>query len=192
MSKSLTGAQLNWSVKEKECYAIVYALKRFEYLLRGRRFKLFTDHSSLLYLQSESSQKVIRWRLFVQDYDFELAYVKGQDNIVADQLSRLCPRAPAGPIPKLVQLAQLGQTSVAMPVITLTAQTSEEQQDQEDEEEGSDNEEHEEDAAGRVSAFVKNRPSRKQHKAIRAVHNSIAGHQGVENTLAKLKQQDER
>ena len=50
MSKSLTGAQLNWSVKEKECYAIVYALKVFEYLLRGRYFKLFTDHQNLLYL----------------------------------------------------------------------------------------------------------------------------------------------
>ena len=195
MSKSLTGAQLNWSVKEKECYTIVYALKRFEYLLRGRRFKLFTDHSNLLYLQSESSQKVIRWRLFVQDYDFELAYVKGQDNIVADQLSRLGPRAPAGPNPKLVQLVQLGQTSVAMPVITSTAPTPEEHHDQENQEDvkkGSDNEEHEDDAAGRVSSFVKNRPSRKQYKAIRAVHNSIAGHQGVENTMAKLKQQDLR
>ena len=77
MSKSLSGAQLNWSVKEKECFAIVWALKRFEYLLRGRHFKLFTDHSNLLYLQSESSQKVVRWRLFIQNYDFELAYVKG-------------------------------------------------------------------------------------------------------------------
>ena len=195
MSKTLTGAQLNWSVKEKECYAIVYALKRFEYLLRGRHFKLFTDHQNLLYLNSESSQKVIRWRFFVQDYDFELAHVKGQDNIVADQLSRLCPRAPAGPTPKLLQIAQLGQTSIAMPVITSTAPTPEASQGQEDQEEGEEglvNNEHEEDAAGRVSAFVKNEPTRKQYKAIRAVHNSIADHQGVENTMAKLKQQDQR
>ena len=59
MSKSLTGDQLNWSVKEKESYAIVYALKVFEYLLRGRHFQLFTDHQNLLYLNSQSSQKVI-------------------------------------------------------------------------------------------------------------------------------------
>ena len=44
MSKNLTAAQLNWSVKEKECFAIVYALRKFEYMLRGRTFKLFTDH----------------------------------------------------------------------------------------------------------------------------------------------------
>ena len=117
------------------------------------------------------------------------------DNIVADQLSRLCPRAPAGPTPKLIQIAQLGQTSLAMPVITSTAPTPKEsqgQEDQEDEKEGLDNNEHEEDVAGRVSSFVKNEPTRKQYKAIRAVRNSIAGHQGVENTMAKLKQQDQR
>ena len=92
MSKNLTGAQLNWSVKEKEYFAIVYALKKFEYLSGGRTLKLFTDHRNLLYLDSESSAK---------DYDCT-------QNIVADQLLRLCPIAPAGPMSKLTQLATLG------------------------------------------------------------------------------------
>ena len=87
--------------------------------------------------------------------------MKGQENIVADQLSRLCPRAPAGPTPKLIQLAQLGQTNVVMPVITSATEEGE-PQGQEDEVEGLANNEHEEDAAGRVSAFVKNEPTRKQ------------------------------
>ena len=134
--------------------------------------------------------------MFVQDYDFELAYVKRQENIVADQLCRLCPRAPAGPTPKLIQLAQLGQTSLAMPVITSAVPTqevneegeSQGQEDQENKEDGLVNNEHEEDAAGRV----KNEPTKKQYKAIRAVHNSIAGHQGVTNTMAKLKQKEKR
>ena len=52
--------------------------------------------------------------------------------------------------------------------------------------------EHEEDATGRVSSFVKNEPTKKQYNAIRAVHNSIAGHQGVTNTMAKLKQKEKR
>ena len=168
---------MNWSVKEKECYAIVYALKVFEYLLRGRHFQLFTDHQNLLYLNLQSSQKVIRWRLFVQDYDFELAHIAGVDNIVADQLSRLCPKAPAPPTPKLVQIAQLGQTTLDTPVTTLTALTIEEgeedqegPEDQEDEEEGSINHEHEIDEAGRVSTFVKNKPTKRQRRVIQAVH----------------------
>ena len=120
------------------------------------------------------------WRLFVQDYDFELAHVAGIDNIVADQLSRLCPRAPALPTPKLVQIAQLGH----MPVTTLTALTTEElqgEEDQEEEVEGFTNNEYEVDAAGRVSSFVQNEPTKRQYRVIQAVHNSIAGHQGVEN-----------
>ena len=99
LSKNLTGAQLNWSVKEKECFAIVYALKKFEYLLRGRTFKLFTDHRNLLYLDSESSAKVVRWRLAVQDYDFTLGHIAGEQNIVADQLSRLALKLQLAPRP---------------------------------------------------------------------------------------------
>ena len=91
-----------------------------------------------------------------------------------------------------------------MPVITSTAQTQEvndraqssdrvqsddraQSDDREDSEDGLVNDEHEEDAAGRVSSFVRIEPTKKQYKAIRSVHNSIAGHQGVESTLAKLK-----
>ena len=82
-----------------------------------------------------------------------------------------------------------------MPVTTLTALTTEELQeedDQEDEVEGFTNEVFEADEAGRVSSFVKNEPNKRQYGVIQAVHNSIAGHQGVENTLAKLKRRDER
>ena len=48
MSKSLSGAELRWSTIEKECYAIVYALKKFEYLIRDTHFTLRTDHRNLL------------------------------------------------------------------------------------------------------------------------------------------------
>ena len=119
MSKNLTCAQLNWSVKEKECFAIVYALKKFEYLLRGCTFKLFIDHRKLLYLYLESSAKVVRWSLAVQDYDFTLGHIAGEQNIVADQLSRLCPKAPAVPMPKLTQLATLGQIGTENTQISL-------------------------------------------------------------------------
>ena len=37
LSKTLTEAESRWSVTEKECYAFVYAFKKLEYLLRGRR-----------------------------------------------------------------------------------------------------------------------------------------------------------
>jgi hypothetical protein len=47
MSKTLTGAQLNWSTIEKECFAMYYSLKKFATLLLGIPFILRTDHRNL-------------------------------------------------------------------------------------------------------------------------------------------------
>ena len=47
----------------------------------------------LTYLNKDPSAKVQRWKLAVQDYDFDIAYIEGESNIVADPLSRFCPRA---------------------------------------------------------------------------------------------------
>ena len=45
-SKALTGAQLNWHTREKECYGIFYGVKLFEAELDGRYFILRTDHKN--------------------------------------------------------------------------------------------------------------------------------------------------
>ena len=177
MSKSLHGAQLRWSTKEKECYAIVYALKKFEYLLRGRRFKLFTDHQNLLYVDSESSAKVVRWRLVIQDFDFTLGHIAGELNIVADQMSRLCPKLPDTVQSKLTQLA-LASTASASTQLTAAVVIAK----------APDKNQQVDDGQTRVSVFVKNRPTKQQYAAISSVHNSIAGHTGVSATVNKLKQ----
>jgi hypothetical protein len=91
MSKSLSGAELRWSTIEKECYAIVYALKKFEYLLRDCHFTLRTDHKNLLYVNTAHTSTVVRWKLLIQAFDFDLEYLKGEENFVADSFSRLVP-----------------------------------------------------------------------------------------------------
>ena len=91
MSKSLSGAELKWSTIEKECYAIVFAFKKMAYLIRDTRFTLRTDHENLIYINSEPSSKVARWKLLVQEYDFAIEYIPGPDNFVADALSRILP-----------------------------------------------------------------------------------------------------
>jgi hypothetical protein len=90
VSKSLTGAQLRWSTPEKESYAIVYTLFKYDYLLRDVKFHLKTDHQNLTYIESGTSQKVQRWKLFIQGFNFDINHIKGKDNIPADCLSRLC------------------------------------------------------------------------------------------------------
>ena len=91
-SKALTGAQLNWSTREKECYGIYFGCKTFEDLLDNRHFILKTDNMDLTYLNVTLTGRVQRWKLYLQDKDFYLCHVPGKEvhRFVPDALSRLC------------------------------------------------------------------------------------------------------
>lgn len=91
ISKSLDKTQLRWSVPEKEGYAIFYALVKMEHLLRDVPFTLLTDHENLTRIYTTGSQKVLRWRLFIQEFNMKVAKIPGEFNVVADAFSRLCP-----------------------------------------------------------------------------------------------------
>jgi hypothetical protein len=90
-SKSLSGPQLRWSTIDKECFAIVLALREFEYLLRHRHFRLRTDHANLTKMNISQSPRVVRWKMEMMEYDFDIEHIAGKANIVADSLSRLVP-----------------------------------------------------------------------------------------------------
>ena len=93
LSRSFHGAQLRWSTPEKECYAIFLALQKWKHLLQSARFTLRTDHKNLTYLNFAGSDKVIRWKLLIQSFNFDIEYIKGKDNEIADAFSRLCSSA---------------------------------------------------------------------------------------------------
>jgi len=90
ISKSLDHTQLRWSTPEKEGYAIYYALKKFDYLLRDVHFTLQTDHKNLIYINDTASPKVVRWKLAIQEYDFDIEHIAGKENFIADSFSRFC------------------------------------------------------------------------------------------------------
>ena len=95
ISKSFSREQRRWSTAEQEAYAIFYALRKFDYLLRDVKFTIQTDHKNLIYINTDGSAKVKRWKLLVQEYDFDIVHIPGLSNPIADGLSRLC-----GPIPE--------------------------------------------------------------------------------------------
>ena len=89
ISRALQGAQLNWSTPEKEAYAIFHALQKLEHLLRDAHFLLRTDHKNLTYINYGNSAKIMRWKMMIQEYDFDIEHVAGEKNIIADAFSRL-------------------------------------------------------------------------------------------------------
>jgi hypothetical protein len=90
LSRSLAKAQLNWSTPEKKCFAIWYALQQLSHLLQDLHFVIHTDHENLTRAYSTGSAKVFRWRMFMQEFSYTIVHVKGEDNVVAHNLSRLC------------------------------------------------------------------------------------------------------
>jgi cleavage and polyadenylation specificity factor subunit 1 len=90
ISKTFSESQRKWDIPDKEAYAIYYAFKRWEHHLRDRHFILQTDHKNLTYLNYEGTTKVRRWKMMMQEFDFDFQYLKGEDNPVADSFSRNC------------------------------------------------------------------------------------------------------
>ena len=72
MSRALSARECRWSTPEKECYAIYYSLIKFEYLLRDIYFVIRTDHRNLTYLNNSANEKVNRWKLKIQHYNFDI------------------------------------------------------------------------------------------------------------------------
>jgi hypothetical protein len=66
----------------------VETYKEFRIILLGQDIKVHTDHENLTY-KHFNSDRVMRWRLFIEEYAPNLQYIKGVNNAVADALSRL-------------------------------------------------------------------------------------------------------
>jgi len=81
-SKSLNGAQRNYTVTEQELLAVVYAFEKFMTYLLGTKVRVLSDHAILRYLMKnkDSKPRFIRWVLLLQEFDFEAKDRKGCEN----------------------------------------------------------------------------------------------------------------
>ncbi|CAH3985206.1 unnamed protein product [Pieris brassicae] len=83
-------AECNYSVTEKECLAILFGTKTFRPYLYGNRFTVVTDHKPLQWLFNckDPGSRLIRWRLKLEEFEYDIKYKKGKINSNADALSR--------------------------------------------------------------------------------------------------------
>jgi transposase InsO family protein len=87
-SRKMNSAQCNYTTTEKELLSIVATLKEFRNILLGQTITVYTDHKNLTYTNF-NTERVMRWRLVIEEFGPELRYIKGESNVVADALSRL-------------------------------------------------------------------------------------------------------
>lgn len=89
-SRLLSESEKKYTVTEKECLALVWAIKKFRPYIEGYKFLAITDHQALRWLMNiqQPSGRLARWALEIQQHDFDVVYRKGTLNKVADALSR--------------------------------------------------------------------------------------------------------
>jgi hypothetical protein len=93
-SRKLTAAQIKYSVIEKELLSFLEVLEMFRSMLWGARIRIYTDHKNLIHANFRS-QRVLSWRMLVEDFKPEMFYKPGPLNVQADFLSRypILPRS---------------------------------------------------------------------------------------------------
>jgi hypothetical protein len=92
LSKKMLDAETRYPVHEQELLAVIHSLGTWRHYLAGSKFKVIikTDHKSLQYFktQPQLSGRQSRWKDVIANFDFDIEYIEGKDNTVADGLSR--------------------------------------------------------------------------------------------------------
>ena len=173
-SKSFNATQKGWSTIEKEAFAIVSAVHKFDYLLRGAKFTVHTDHRNLQYIKDAGSQKVWRWKNELQEYCFDVRHIPGEQNVIADLLSR--NTAATELVNRPEDIAEVRENFFTDEVTTGVEQLVLESQED----------------FQNCEAMLEMREEfhipDKEWQTIAKVHNAQMGHTGVVNTIRRLKE----
>uniref|UniRef100_A0A8C5QAG7 Reverse transcriptase/retrotransposon-derived protein RNase H-like domain-containing protein n=1 Tax=Leptobrachium leishanense TaxID=445787 RepID=A0A8C5QAG7_9ANUR len=109
ISRKLLPREVGYAAVEKECLALVWALRKFQPYVYGRSFTVLTDHNPLVWLNRVAGEngRLLRWSLALQPFNFTIQYRPGTQNGNADGLSRQSaldlveggvPTTPARPV----------------------------------------------------------------------------------------------
>ena len=86
--RKLNRAQRKYTTTERELLAIVETLKYFKNILLGQEIMVHTNHKNLTY-KKINTERVMHWRLIIEEFGPTFKYIPGAKNVVADTTSRL-------------------------------------------------------------------------------------------------------
>ena len=70
---------------------MVFSCEKFRPYILGSHIIIHTDHAAIKYLMAnkEAKPRLIKWVLFLQEFDLEIKDRKGCDYVIVDHLSRI-------------------------------------------------------------------------------------------------------
>ena len=108
-SKKLDAAQAKYSAFDRELLACTSGIRHFRYMLEGRNFTLFNDHKPLTYALARTSDpwtaRQARQLSYIAEFNADIQHIAGQDNVVADTLSRPPAQEAGPPVPSPDRIA---------------------------------------------------------------------------------------
>lgn len=89
-SEKLHSPILNYSMYDKELYALVRSLEMWRHYLWPKELVIHSDHESLRYLRSQNNLNCwhAKWVELIECFSYVIKHKKGKDNMIADALSR--------------------------------------------------------------------------------------------------------
>ena len=87
-SRKLNEAQAHYPANKCELLAIKEFLKEYRTVLWGREMTIYTDHLNFT-SETFNDPLQLRWRMDIEEFSPKILHLKGEDNVVADALSRL-------------------------------------------------------------------------------------------------------
>ena len=91
ISRLLKGAEIHYTITEKECLAIIWGILKLSVYLCSKKFTIITDHSALIWLLStkNATGRIARWQIILQTFEFEIIHESGKKHLNVDALTRL-------------------------------------------------------------------------------------------------------
>ncbi|GKT18493.1 DDE-type integrase/transposase/recombinase [Aduncisulcus paluster] len=174
VSKAFSRSERNWTINEKEAFAIKFCVEKLQHYLRGSVFTVLTDHKNLLAIEAAKSSKIQRWNMFLRDFRFKVIHVPGKDNVVPDALSRV------GFPEELHVMVELDESWKEDAVKSQDMLSQKEKEFYKEDENGVYK-----DVDKRI--IIPQGNDELKRKVMKRFHNAVVGHAGAANTVYKIE-----